>query len=111
MADARFVISRSTDNQFYFNLIAPNNEKILTSERYTAKANAHKGIESVKTNAPSDEAYDRRVAKDGSPYFVLIAANHEVIGKSEMYSSNQARDKGIEAVKTHAVGAATRDES
>ncbi len=109
MASARFEIQRSSDAQFYFNLLAPNNEVILTSERYTAKASAQTGIDSVKVNAPIDARYDRREAKDASPYFVLRANNNEVIGKSEMYSSNQARDKGIDAVKTHAPGAEVRD--
>ena len=111
MADARFVISKSTDNQFFFNLIAPNNEKILTSELYTAKASAQNGIASVKENSQSEERFDRRTAKDGSPYFVLVAANHEIIGNSEMYSSNQARDKGITAVRTHAPTARTQDDT
>jgi len=35
---AAYVLKKSSDDQFYFNLRADNNEVILTSERYTQKA-------------------------------------------------------------------------
>ena len=53
-----------------------------------------------------DAAYVKRESKRSEPYFVLRAKNNEVIGNSEMYSSTQARDKGIEAVKR--VGASAK---
>ncbi len=109
MASARFEIRPSADKQFYFNLIAPNNEVILTSETYTAKAKAQQGVDSVKAHAPLDDRYQRLTAKDGSPYFVLRANNNQVIGNSEMYSSKQKRDEGIDAVKRHGPGATVRD--
>ncbi len=46
-----------------FNLRAGNGQVILTSERYTTKAAALNGIESVRTNAPVDDRYEWRVAK------------------------------------------------
>ena len=48
----RFDIKRSSDDQFYFNLVARNNEIIATSEMYTTKQNCINGINSVKENAP-----------------------------------------------------------
>jgi uncharacterized protein len=43
------------------------------------------------------------------PYFTLQAANHEVVGTSEMYSSKQARENGIDAVKRAASSAEVVD--
>ncbi len=37
--------------------------------------------------------------------FNLLAANHQVIGTSELYESASARDNGIESVKKNAPGA------
>jgi hypothetical protein len=96
---ARYELKKSSDDQYYFNLVAANNETILTSERYTSKSSAMNGIESCKTNASLDSRYDRRTAADGQPYFVLRAANNQVIGRSETYSSPQAMEAGIEACK------------
>ena len=43
--------------------------------------------------------------------FNLKAANHEIIGTSESYTTTAARDNGIESVKTNAPGAEVQDES
>lgn len=98
----KFDLKKATDGQYYFNLTARNGEIILTSERYTRKENALNGIDSVKKNALLDGQYDRLVAKNGQHYFNLKAANHQIIGTSEMYVSKQGRDNGIESVKTNA---------
>jgi len=96
---------------YHWVLVAPNNEVILNSESYSSKQMALKGIESVRVNSPYDENYDRLVAKDGSPYFNLVAQNGETIGTSEMYSSDDARDIGIVAVKKYGRDAEVRDET
>ena len=106
---SRFVLRRSS-NQFLFNLkAAGNSEVILTSERYTTKQSALAGIEAVRTNAATEERFDRRESSAGQPYFVLRANNNEVIGTSEMYSSSSARDGGIAAVRANAPGASVDD--
>jgi uncharacterized protein YegP (UPF0339 family) len=48
---AKFVVSKTSNGQFRFNLKAGNGEIIATSENYTTKAAALKGIDSVKANA------------------------------------------------------------
>ena len=48
---AKFVVKKTSGGQFRFNLKAGNGEVIATSESYTTKAAALKGIESVKANA------------------------------------------------------------
>lgn len=105
-----FVLKRS-GAQFMFNLHAGNHEVILTSEQYTTKASAEGGIAAVQKYAADDERYHRKTAKDGSHYFALVAANHESVGRSEMYSSAQARDKGIESVKANGPKAQIKDQT
>lgn len=105
-----YVLRRSGD-QFMFNLKAGNGEVILTSERYTSKNGAKNGIESVQTNSPKDERYERKTSTSVQPYFVLKAANGEVIGRSEMYSSASAMENGIESVKRNGPTTDIRDET
>jgi uncharacterized protein len=69
---------------------------------YKAKNSAENGIDSIKTNAPIDSRYDKKTATNGQFYFNLKAANGEVIGKSETYTTSSARDNGIESVKQNA---------
>lgn len=96
-----FEIGKAKDGQFYFHLKSGNHEIILVSERYVAKASAEKGIASVQTNSAVDDRYQKAVAANGKLYFMLKAANGEIIGSSQMYSSPRGRDQGIAAVKAN----------
>jgi hypothetical protein len=106
-----FVIEKGSTGKYRFNLRAGNNEIILTSEAYEAKAGAENGIESVRKNSQDDARFTRKNAKSDSPYFVLTAANGQVIGTSEMYTSTAARENGIKSVATNAPGAKVVDKS
>ena len=105
----KFELKKSKNDKFYFSLHAGNGQVILTSEMYEAKASAVNGIESVKKNGGDETKYAKLTGKDGSPYFTLKAANGQVIGQSQMYSGEKARDAGIESVQQNASGAPTSD--
>lgn len=81
----------------------------MSSEAYTTKSACENGIESVKKNAQDDARFERKTAKDGSPYFNLKASNGQVIGNSEMYSSLPAMENGISSVKKNAPTASVVD--
>jgi len=106
---ATFEIKKATDGQFYFRLKADNGQVVLASEMYQAKAGAVNGIESVKKSAGLADRYDKLTSKNGKFYFTLKAGNNQVIGNSEMYESESARDKGIESVMKNAPNAEIAD--
>ena len=108
---AKFEISKSKNDKFLFNLKAGNGEVVLTSQMYEAKASAQEGVESVKVNAPLDERYERKTSAKSEPYFNLKAANGQIIGHSEMYSSASAMEGGIASVKKNAPTATTTDKT
>ena len=108
---SRFELKKSSNDKFVFNLLAGNGQVILTSELYDSRASALNGIESVRKNAPDDGRYGRLCAKDGSPYFTLKAGNGQIIGQSQRYKGEKARDEGIESVKANGPGALTDDQS
>ena len=58
-SNPKFALKKTSDDQFMFNLHAPNGEIIATSERYTTKQSALNGIDSVKKNAPKAETEDQ----------------------------------------------------
>lgn len=106
-----YEISQSSDQQYRFVLKAGNGEVILNSELYKAKASAVNGIESVQKNSADDSRFERLTAKNGKPYFNLKAANHQTIGSSQFYASEQSRDKGIESVKTNGSTTTIKDQT
>lgn len=105
----KFEIKTDKSGQFRFNLKAGNGQVILSSEAYTTKSACENGIESVKKNSQDDGKFERKTAKDGSPYFNLKASNGQVIGASEMYSSTAAMENGIASVKKNAPDASVED--
>ena len=100
---------KRTGTQYMFNLRGSNGETVLTSERYVDKHGANNGIASCRVNSPYEANYMRLTNSAGAPYFVLKAANGQVIGVSEAYSSAAARDSGISWVKQNGPTAPTRD--
>lgn len=104
-----FEIKKASDGQFQFVLKAGNAETILTSELYKAKPSAENGIASIQANCTKDDRYDRLEAKNGKLYFNLKAANHQIIGTSQMYASAQSRDAGIESVKANGTSTTIKD--
>jgi len=104
-----FELSKSSDGQFRFVLKAGNGEIILTSELYTTKSAAENGIASVRTNSPHDERYEKKTATNGKYHFNLKAANHQVIGSSQLYASEQTRESGIASVKNNGTSQTVKD--
>ncbi|MCK0192404.1 YegP family protein [Arenibacter sp. F20364] len=105
----KFEIKKDKSDQFRFNLKASNGQVILSSEAYTTKTSCENGISSVRKNSQDDGKYERKTAKDGSPYFNLKATNGQVIGSSEMYSSTSAMENGIASVMKNAPEASVVD--
>lgn len=86
-----------------FVLKAANGEVILSSELYRARSSAESGIVSVQNNCGLDERYERKETANGKLMFNLKAANHQIIGTSQMYASVAARDAGIASVRANGV--------
>ncbi|MGH2664867.1 YegP family protein [Flavobacterium sp.] len=106
----KFVIKRSSNNQFYFNLWSSDEAIILKSEMYITKQNCKNGIESVKTNAPEDKNYEKNTSENSKYYFTLKSSqNGQVIGVSNLYSTELDRDEGIEMVKKETPKSDTED--
>ncbi len=94
-----YELTNSSDGQFRFVLKAGNAETVLTSELYKSKASAENGITSVQNNCQIEDRYEKKESSNNKSYFNLKAANHQIIGTSQMYSTAASRDKGIESVK------------
>jgi len=108
---------KKTDAGYSFNLLADNNRVIATSQVYTSKAAALKGIDSISENAPfapiedqTVENYEKEevpkfeIYKDeaGEFRFRLKAGNGEIIAASEGYKAKAGCLNGIESVQNNA---------
>lgn len=105
----KFVLTKTKAGKYMFTLKASNGQIILSGETYSTKQTALDGIESVRKNSVKRPNFQERMAKNGKPYFVLMAPNGEIIGQSEMYSSNTSMRHGIMSVAANARSAAIED--
>lgn len=107
-SDARFQTFKGLDGKYYFHVKAKNGEIVLQSQAYTTKASANAGVTSVQTNGVLASRYSVVAAADGSSYFVLKAANGQVIANGETYASKSNTDRAVAACVTLLSGTVLR---
>lgn len=107
----KFECSVGHDGKFRFNLKAANGQVILTSQGYAEKSGCANGIDSVRKHAANAANFEKNTSSDGKFYFTLKASNGQVIGTSQRYASEAARDNGIESVQHHAPDATVVEEA
>ena len=94
----KFEVFKDKAGEHRFRLKAGNGEIILSSQGYNAEAGCANGIESVKKNSTNPDRFTKSTTDSGKFRFNLTASNGQVIGTSQSYKSEAARDNGIEAV-------------
>ena len=110
----KFVIGKTKNGQYRFNLKAGNGEIIATSESYTTLTACKNGVESVKKNALSEvedqtlneskknPKYELYLDKAGEYRFRLKAANGEIICHGEGYKAKASCKNGIDSIGRNA---------
>ena len=102
---AKFEIKTAKDGQNYFNLLGAEGKVILSSEMYTTMKSCENGVASVKKNAPMDERYEMKQSESGKFHFNLKAGNHQIIGTSMTFATEEAAKAALETVKAEAADA------
>lgn len=95
---ARYELREYSDESFGFSLHAKNGQVVLTSQRYTTKAAALNGAFAVAEAGADVAHFEIFEASSEQFYFVLRAANHEIIGQSEHYVSRSNAVRAMEHV-------------
>lgn len=97
---ARAQVESGSSNQFRFNIFASNGQIVLSSESYTTEAAAWNGAFAVQDAAVTPASFAILTASDGRFYFTLTASNGQVVGISQMYTTQLAAQAGIKSVTT-----------
>lgn len=106
----KYVLNLAKDDESYFNLKATNGQIILTSLMYSSKTDSFNGIELVRENCQNDDMYERKLSSNNKPYFVLKTTDGQIIGKSQMYESDEGMEKGIASVKHNGISTTVIEE-
>jgi len=95
---ARVTVTQGASGQFHFNVFAKNGQIVLTSETYTDEANAWNGALSVQDNGVNSYSYEVNQSASGTFFFNLKAANGEIVGTSQQYTTAESAKTGRDAL-------------
>ena len=111
-----YVIKRTSNDGFVFNLVANNKEIVGTSQTYKSKSAAKIGIESVRKNAEveiEDQTLKNYEVKKNPKWeiyldkadeyrFRLKAINGEIVIASQGYTAKSSAKNGIDSIRRNA---------
>jgi len=97
---ARVTVTQGDSGQFHFNVYAKNGQIVLSSETYTDVANAYNGAFSVQENGVATYAYEIKQSAAGGYFFNLKAANGQIVGTSQQYTTAAGAQAGRDALVT-----------
>ncbi len=107
-----FELKTAKDGKFYFNLTEPPPVGLLlSSDKFATKEETLHAIDRVKRNAPLEERYERKTSSAGRHFFVLKGDDHQILGTSNRFDTEDARDSALTAVMSNAAAAAVSDPS
>ena len=111
-----YVIKKTSNDGFVFNIVANNKEIVGTSQTYKSKAAAKIGIESIRKNAEVEiedqtlKNYEEKKNPKWEIYldkadeyrFRLKAPNGEIILASQGYTAKSSAKNGIDSIRRNA---------
>lgn len=109
MISAWFELKKSSNGQYRFVLKSQDEQILLMSEHYRARNSALNGITSVQRNYADHRRYEPKTSANGRFLFNLKAANHQIIGTSPMYATEQERDSMMALLKRVGGSSVTRE--
>ena len=113
----QFEVLQASDGEYYFNLVAENNEIVGTSQMYASKYNAQRGAATVRglvlllganpetKPAVHQERFEVFTGEDKKFYFRLRAGNGEIVLGSQAYTAKSSALNGIASVQTNGTAA------
>lgn len=97
-----FEIFQDKAGEYRFRLKAKNGEIILASQGYKQKSGCQNGIRSVIENSKNEDNFAIKESGNGKRMFNLIAQNGQIVGTSQMYTSESGLKNGIKSVMANA---------
>ena len=89
------------EEMYFFELLASNGEKLLSSEEYTSYAGALRGIETHKTNIEKGN-FKITLSKKGDYIFKLLSGKNMLLCMGENYPTKARCESAIESTKRFA---------
>ena len=92
-------IKRHKGNGYIFSLKAEDGGNLLRSVSFTNKDDIKKTVAELQTIKDAQNVFERKTNHEGKFLFSLKNSNGELIGRSELYSSEAGMENGIKNVR------------
>lgn len=92
---ARFEVRPVADGEYRFDVYGKDGVAVLSSETYASEAAAYNGALSVQQAGRARASYVVRETAAGERYFVLRAANGEIVGTSRLYATQEDAEAAV----------------
>lgn len=100
---------KRSDGKYLFNLKGERHEVLLVSGPFPKKTEALAAIEAVRKFGASESGFELRRAATGSPFYVLKTGGDKVLGRSELFESESAAWRAMQAARKHCLTVDVRD--
>ncbi len=110
-SNARFIVSQSLVDNFYYELITARGELLLRMNGFPDKAVCLLAVEVVRRFSANSNLYARKAADTLRYYFELRDVQRAVIGVSSLHKSIITRDRAINMVQGMAASALLDDQA
>ena len=91
----------ATEESYFFELVASNGEKLLSSEEYTSFSGAQKGIQTHKANILKNN-FRISLTKKGDYIFKLLSGKNTLLCTGENYPTKIRCENAVESTKRFA---------
>ena len=93
-------INQESDKLFTFSLQSESGQTILNSVAYSSRTAMDHTISNLKNLNSQSTVFERKTNYDGKFLFILKDKDGNIIGTSQLYSSEAGMENGIKNLKT-----------
>ncbi|TVZ08319.1 hypothetical protein JM80_0807 [Cellulophaga sp. RHA_52] len=109
MTKPYYGIKKTITNEYYFNLKTSEGEIILYGEVFKSLEECKQQIIFIKQYAYDYDYYHSKLTKDNKHYFYLYLNEDTLLGKSNTYNTEEAKELGIASVMLYATVATIKN--
>lgn len=92
-------IEKTKDNEYYFRLTSESGQVLLKSVRFNDRKEVEEIFRDLNNIQNKQYAFERKTNHNGKFLFNLKAENGQLIGSSQLYSSEAGMENGIKNLK------------
>lgn len=93
-----YILKNTQDKLYTFSFTLNDEEELLYSELYDSKEAVEDGVDLMRTIASFSSRYHQKRSDDDQHYFVIKAANDQLVATSKLFPTMDLLEEAIDVV-------------